>query len=211
MNSNLTPGHDPAPRTPPSAARQIDWQFLDAVGARAALAGLPSEAPVLLVTFQENHVGAITGAAGWEGALAQSLLEQVQVNSAPRVLMGPAGLELHAAARLAFCGGHELSLTSTEFSLLEELLNRGGAVVAVDELSRAIWGHETLGAPNYVEAHISRLRRKLREVGAGRVIETVRGAGYRIRRQRPALTPMAPVEPTRPMSFDDEMNYRRAA
>ena len=59
MNSNLTPGHDPAPRTPPSAARQIDWQFLDAVGARAALAGLPSEAPVLLVTFQENHVGAI--------------------------------------------------------------------------------------------------------------------------------------------------------
>jgi hypothetical protein len=210
MNSNLTPGHDPAPRTPPSAARQIDWQFLDAVGARAALAGLPSEAPVLLVTFQENHVGAITGAAGWEGALAQSLLEQVQVNSAPRVLMGPAGLELHAAARLAFCGGHELSLTSTEFSLLEELLNRDGAVVAVDELSRAIWGHETLGAPNYVEAHISRLRRKLREVGVGRVIETVRGAGYRIRRQQPALTPMVPVA-QRPTSFDDGMNYRRAA
>lgn len=211
MNSNLTPGHDPGPSTPAPAARQVDWQFLDAVSARAALARLPSEAPVLLVTFEQNHAGAINGAAGWESALAQSLLEQVQVNSAPQVLTGPAGLELHSAARLAFCGEHELNLTSTEFSLLEELLNRGGAVVAVDDLSRVIWGHETLGAPNYVEAHISRLRRKLREVGAGRVIETVRGAGYRIRRQQPALPQMAPVEPLRPTSFDDGMNYRRAA
>ena len=161
--------------------RQVEWRFLQASVARAALADLPPDAPVLLVMFEEAGAAGADGGAGWETTLAQSLLAQVQPNAAPPVLVGPGDLELHPSARLAFCGGQELTLTSTEFALLQELLGQGGAVVSVDALSRTIWGHETLGAPNYVEAHISRLRRKLRSVGAGRVIETVRGAGYRVR------------------------------
>lgn len=61
-------------------------------------------------------------------------------------------------------------------------------------ISLPIWGHDTLGSPNYIEAHISRLRRKLREVDAGQVIETVRGAGYRIR--QPHLAPESSRDPT---------------
>ena len=67
----------------------------------------------------------------------------------------------------------------------------------MDELSRSIWGHDTLGAPNYVEAHISQLRRKLREAGARRVIETVRGSGYRVRSVGAGQSPVGSVQAER--------------
>lgn len=167
-----------------SEDRQIDGLFLDVASARMKLSELASDTPVLLVTSEALGQMRAGAGPGWQRALAQTLLEQVDPEATARVLYGPADVELHPAARLAFCGGHELQLTSTEFALLQELLTQGGSVVSVDELSEAVWGHETLGAPNYVEAHVSRLRRKLREVGAGRVVETVRGAGYRVRRPR---------------------------
>jgi DNA-binding response OmpR family regulator len=44
-----------------------------------------------------------------------------------------------------------------------------------------IWGYETFGQRNFVEAHVSRLRSKLAEVGAADVVSTVRGVGYVIR------------------------------
>ncbi len=169
-----------------SGDRQIDGVFLDVTSARMKLAQLAPETPVLLVTSEALGQMRAGAGPGWQRALAETLLEQVDPAAPARVLYGPADVELHPAARLAFCGGHELHLTSTEFALLQELLTQSGTVVSVDELSKAVWGHETLGAPNYVEAHVSRLRRKLREVGAGRVVETVRGAGYRVRRPRTA-------------------------
>ena len=113
----------------------------------------------------------------WQRSLAETLLEQVDPGVQARVLYGPADVELHAAARL------------------QELLTQGGIVVSIDELSKAVWGHETLGAPNYVEPHVSCLRRKLREVGADRVVGTVRGAGYRVRRPRLARDGQEQVEP----------------
>ena len=194
MDSNTTTNQPPRHEPPASAARQIDWQILDATAARQELASMAPDAPVLLVRLDDLGIAPSMSGAGWEAMFAKSLMSQLMPRE-PDVLRGPGGLELQPSARLAFCNGVELSLTSTEFSLLQELLSRNGAVVSVDDLSRAIWGHDTLGAPNYVEAHISRLRRKLRDVGAARVIETVRGAGYRIRQARMEAGAMA--EPQR--------------
>lgn len=196
MNSNHTADQPPRPNPPASAARQVDWQILDAGAARVALASMAPDAPVLLINLDETGFGSSMNQAGWEAMFAQSLLSQL-APAVPDVLTGPGGLELQPAARLAFCDGIELSLTSTEFSLLQDLLSRSGAVASVDDLSRAIWGHDTLGAPNYVEAHISRLRRKLRDAGAPRVIETVRGAGYRVRQVRAELSSMPSMRPDR--------------
>jgi DNA-binding response OmpR family regulator len=184
MNLNTTPERSDVPDVDSSTTRQVDWLFLDAGAARATLDAMPFDAPVLLVKLAGLDRGGMA-TADWEATLARSLLSKIRPAVVPEVLRGPANLEVQPSARLAFCGGVELHLTSTEFALLQELLERDGAVASVDGLSRAIWGHETLGAPNYVEAHISRLRRKLRDVGAGRVIETVRGAGYRIRQPHP--------------------------
>lgn len=96
-------------------------------------------------------------------------------------LAGPHGLRLRLRSREAVLGGVPLAVTQTQFAVLRELLWRRGQVVSADALSRAIWGHHTFDAPNYVEQHISRLRVKIEAAGVPRLIETVRGAGYVIR------------------------------
>lgn len=65
--------------------------------------------------------------------------------------------------------------------MLHQLLARRGEVITPDALSVGVWGYETFGAHNYLEAHVSRLRARLSRAGAPDVIETVRGTGYVIR------------------------------
>ena len=77
--------------------------------------------------------------------------------------------------------GKDLDLTPKEFGVLQLLLERRRDVLTADAISEALWGHETFGARNFVEAHVSRLRHKLRDAGARDVITTVRGVGYKIR------------------------------
>lgn len=96
-------------------------------------------------------------------------------------LRGPGGVEIDVPSRQAFVEGHELQLTAKEFGVLRTLLEQQGVVLTVDALASAVWGYETYGSRNFVDAHVSRLRRKLREHGSGDVITTVRGVGFVIR------------------------------
>jgi DNA-binding response OmpR family regulator len=77
--------------------------------------------------------------------------------------------------------GRLVHLTPKEFEMLSFLLRRRGEVLTPDELSLQIWGYETFGSPNFVAAHVSRLRRKLSAADAVRMIDTIRGVGYVIR------------------------------
>lgn len=96
-------------------------------------------------------------------------------------LLGPEGLVMHVRSHEADVGGSPLMLTPKEFAILQLLLERRGEVVAPDEISMGIWGYETFGSRNFVEAHISRLRGKLREAGTTDIVRTVRGVGYVVR------------------------------
>jgi DNA-binding response OmpR family regulator len=77
--------------------------------------------------------------------------------------------------------GEALGLTRTEFKILRTLLSNRGTTVTVDHLSNEIWGHETDGRTNYIQSHVSRLRRKLAAAGFRDVVETVYNVGYVIR------------------------------
>lgn len=94
---------------------------------------------------------------------------------------GPSGLLMHAAARTVEINGAPVGLTPTEFLVLRELLVRRGEALAADAISSRVWGYETFGDRNYLEAQVSRLRSKLASAGAPGVIETVRGFGYIVR------------------------------
>jgi DNA-binding winged helix-turn-helix (wHTH) protein len=179
------------------------WLYPTPGAAQEALRVLEPDVAVLMVPLDGRMLTQASDESGaWQGTLAKALLALTQGKRPAEVLHGPDDLELHVDSRLAYCSGQELHLTSTEFALLRELLSRDGAVADAEDLSRAVWGHGTLGAPNYVEAHISRLRRKLRELGATRTIETVRGAGYRVR--RPPQTAPAPIrQPLAPAPESD--------
>jgi len=85
-------------------------------------------------------------------------------------------LALDPARRRVTVGGDEVVLTLREYGLLQYLMRRAGDVVSKTELLDHVWDASEETAPNAVEVYIGYLRRKV-----GReVVETVRGAGYRL-------------------------------
>jgi two-component system OmpR family response regulator len=82
--------------------------------------------------------------------------------------------EVHRAGRV-------IPLQPREFALLEQLMRNAGKVVTRTMLLELVWGYHFDPQTNIVESHLSRLRSKLREGFADDPIETVRGAGYRMR------------------------------
>jgi DNA-binding response OmpR family regulator len=73
--------------------------------------------------------------------------------------------------------GAPLELTPTELRLLAYLVRQRGLVLSKHQLLTQIWGYDAYD-PNVVEVHVSALRRKL-EAHGPRILETVRGLGYR--------------------------------
>jgi hypothetical protein len=86
---------------------------------------------------------------------------------------------LDEAARELLVHGAVVALTPLELGLFRHLREREGRIVARRELLREVWGTEFTGGSNVVDAVVRTLRQKLGP--AGRVIETVRGSGYRLR------------------------------
>jgi DNA-binding response OmpR family regulator len=78
----------------------------------------------------------------------------------------------------ARCHGEQLELTPTELRLLTFLMRHRGQLLSKDQLLTQVWGYDAYDR-NLVEVHVSALRRKLEQAGEARVIETVRGMGYR--------------------------------
>jgi DNA-binding response OmpR family regulator len=86
-------------------------------------------------------------------------------------------LTLDRAARRASRAGLELSLTRKELGVLEVLLAADGAAVSAEELLERVWDENADPFTRTVPVTLTRLRRKL---GKPEVIETLRGAGYRV-------------------------------
>ncbi len=77
--------------------------------------------------------------------------------------------------------GTEVTLSSREFELLAFLVRHADRVVSRDELLSTVWGYDHDPGTNVVGVYIGYLRRKLALPGLPDPIETVRGAGYRLR------------------------------
>jgi len=72
-------------------------------------------------------------------------------------------------------------LPSREFTLLEYLMRHVGQVLTRQQLLDSVWGIDFDASSNVVDVYVSYLRRKLDRVNEPSVIDTVRGAGYRVR------------------------------
>jgi two-component system OmpR family response regulator len=90
------------------------------------------------------------------------------------------GVAIDLLARRAERGGEELPLTAREWAILELLLARAGHVVPFDELLESLWGEASTRARASLEVIMTRLRKKLHDGTANRVIRNVRGVGYRL-------------------------------
>ena len=165
---------------------------MDGVAVCRTLRERGSKIPILMLTALDAIEDRVAGLdAGADDYLAKpfagaELLARVRalrrrgVGEAAAVLrLGD--LELDPAAREVRRGGKAIRLTSKEFALLEVLARHPGQVFPQDRLIDAVWDADFAAASNVVEVYIRSLRRKVDGGRRDGLIETVRGAGYRLR------------------------------
>ena len=85
-------------------------------------------------------------------------------------------IQFDPVSHMVYLEGRTVSLTHTEYDLLELFLRNQGRVFTRDNLLNQVWGYDFMGNEKTVNIHIMNLRRKL---GAD-LIETIRGVGYRV-------------------------------
>jgi len=95
-----------------------------------------------------------------------------------------ADLELDPATRLVTRGGDSIELTRTEFSLLELFLLNPRQVLTRSVIFERVWGYDFGFGSNSLDVYVGYLRRKTEAGGEPRLIHTVRGVGYALRRPR---------------------------
>lgn len=94
-------------------------------------------------------------------------------------------LELDTATRGVSRGGRRISLTRTEFALLQVFMEHPNHVLERGWLLNEVWGFDFPTTANSLEVYIGYLRRKIEQEGEPRLIHTVRGVGYVMRETAP--------------------------
>ncbi|MEV8634924.1 response regulator transcription factor [Streptosporangium sp. NPDC051023] len=97
------------------------------------------------------------------------------------VLLQVGDLRLDPASRRAWRGPAELELSPKEFALLELFLRHPGQVLTRTHILESVWDYAYDGVSNVVDQYVAYLRRKIDRPFGVKHLETVRGAGYRLR------------------------------
>lgn len=97
-------------------------------------------------------------------------------------ILNVANISVNLITREVLRGEVPVRLTAREFSLLEYLLRSPGRVYSRTQIIEHVWGYDFDPSTNLIDVHIQRLRKKLGSDAQESPIETVRGVGYRIRK-----------------------------
>jgi len=93
-----------------------------------------------------------------------------------------ADLVLDPATHMVTRNGHTIDLTAKEFSLLEYLMRNPNWLITREMAESHVWSYDYDGASNVVDVYIRRLRRKVDDPFKVKLIETIRGNGYKLRK-----------------------------
>jgi len=91
-------------------------------------------------------------------------------------------LKLDTVSRKVTVSGEPVELTPKEFSILEFLLHHKNRVITRFNLTEHVWGDDfdLFSMSNFLDVHIKNLRHKIGDTGSDRIIQTIRGIGYKI-------------------------------
>jgi DNA-binding response OmpR family regulator len=97
-----------------------------------------------------------------------------------------ADLSLDPASHRVTRAGVDVRLTNKEFALLEYLMRNAGRVVTKTMIAEHVWDFDLGAETNFIEVYIYSVRKKLDSAGGANLIQTLRGAGYRLESPAPS-------------------------
>ena len=138
---------------------------------RDKIAGLETGADDYLVKpFSLQELNARIGAL---------LRRSQRLDENARIEVGPLSLDPHN--RVLYINDDRIDIAPTEFRLLHYLMRTPGRLHSRAQLLDRVWGQGQFIEERTVDVHILRLRKLLKKAGVDDVVETVRGAGYRLK------------------------------
>ena len=154
-------------------------------------------APVLMLTARDAIEDRVAGLDGGADDYLSKPFSFVELSARLRALIRRGAverpvqlrvgdLELDPVSRRVRRGEAEIDLSAKEFALLETFMRRPGAVLSRLQLLEHAWDYEYENRSNVVDVYVRYLREKVDRPFGVETIETVRGAGYRMREKPPS-------------------------
>jgi two-component system response regulator MprA len=188
-------------RQPDALVIDVMMPRLDGLDTTRALRSAGNDLPILVLTARDAVADRVDGLdAGADDYLTKPFaLEELLARIRALLRRGPVGeqdaepaatlqfadLSLDPATREVRRGARDISLTRTEFALLELFLRRPRRVLERPFILDEVWGIDFPTTANSLEVYIGYLRRKTEAAGEPRLLHTVRGVGYVLREAAP--------------------------
>jgi two-component system response regulator MprA len=166
--------------------------FLDGLEVTRRLRAASIDTPILLLTARDAAQDIVRGLdAGADDYLTKPfsfgvLLARLRARTRSgqpesRSKLRTADLVMNLQTHEVWRAEHSITLTRTEFAILECLMKSAGRVVTRQRLIETVWGHDREVGNNNLDVFIRFLRSKIDAPGQRRIIHTVRGVGYSLR------------------------------
>ena len=146
-----------------------------------------TDVPVIFLTVVDDESEAVSAfEAGGDDYIRKPFGARELVSRVGAVLKRFSGeaparqLELDSGQRLAYMNAQELTLSATEYAVLHLLMENANRVLTYGQLLERVWGYDYQDSRQVARLVVHRLRRKL-EGATDVVLETVAGAGYRLK------------------------------
>ena len=92
-------------------------------------------------------------------------------------------LSVDTKKRTIFRNGEEITLLPKEFTILEHLIRNQGTVLSREQLENQIWNYEYSGSSNNIDVYMSKLRKKIDGNHSVKLLHTIRGVGWVLRKE----------------------------
>jgi len=168
--------------------------YMDGFGIVRRLRSSGSKIPILMLTARDSAEDIVAGLdAGADDYLTKPFALKVLLarlralarrrEVEPKTHLQISDLLLDPAEHVVRRGKSPITLTRTEFVLLETLMRNAGRVVTRDRLIEAVWGNQREVESNTLDVYVRQLRSKIEPPGSAKLIQTVRGVGYVMREE----------------------------
>lgn len=116
-------------------------------------------------------------------ARLRSILRRSSTEKSTQLIIGD--LTLDTVSHVAYRWEKEIELTTKEYALLEYLMRNKGRIVSRSMITQQVWKHNFDTESNIIDVYIKRLRAKIERPGSPRLLNSIRGVGYRMKEPDP--------------------------